>query len=154
MGFQRYNAQARLLLVKLYCLLGAAEAAWPHWKECGVKQVQLDSIGHIIVSAALHAGTLHIGKSSSHGSFFFYVLTCLQKLNVDVFLLAFQGRSRPNVEQLEDSTDSLRQITYLFQQHEQGNVRVYYKCLQAWLVWKDFRVYKIPAEDQAFVAGQ
>ena len=43
----KYNAQARLLLVKLYCLLGAANAAWPHWKECGVKQVQLDSIGHI-----------------------------------------------------------------------------------------------------------
>ena len=51
----KYNAQARLLLVKLYCLLGASDPAWPHWKECGVKQVQLDSIGHIMAD---HAPTL------------------------------------------------------------------------------------------------
>lgn len=43
-----HNNQARLLLVKLYALLGAGECAWNHWQACDVKQVQLDTIGYIV----------------------------------------------------------------------------------------------------------
>lgn len=50
------NAQMRLLLVKVYLLLGVAHRAVVHWLHCDVKQVMYDSVGYILADSIVLLG--------------------------------------------------------------------------------------------------
>ena len=54
----QHNIQARLLLVKVYGLLGAAGAAMDMWKGSGIKQIHLDSCGWVLLDALLPLGAV------------------------------------------------------------------------------------------------